>query len=117
MPPKCDYREENELWVPLQQQIRPDRMLWHDARFLHVIARTKPGITMTQASEDLNRVAAALRQAHTVGDVYGGGALTPVQKTFPRRGRGVWVGLFSLLWVGGVVLCAKVPNLVRFVVP
>ena len=45
MPAKADFREEDlALWIPLQKQIRPDRMLWRDARFLAVVARTKPGI-------------------------------------------------------------------------
>jgi putative ABC transport system permease protein len=111
MPPKCDYREEIELWVPLQQQIRPDRMLFHDARFLHVIARTKPGITMTQATEDLNRVAAALRQAHAVGDVYGGAAIMPLQKSLTGDVRQMLLVSFAIVGLVLLVVCANVANL------
>jgi putative ABC transport system permease protein len=111
MPPNSDYREESELWVPLQQQIRPDRMLWRDSRFLQVIARPKPEITMSQATDDLNRVAAALRQEHTAGDIYGGAAIMPLQKFM--TGDIQRTLLVSLAVVGLVLLvvCANVANL------
>jgi putative ABC transport system permease protein len=111
MPPKADYREENELWVPLQQQVRPDRMLWRDARFLEVIARAKPGVTMSQATDDLNRVAAALHQAHTAGDVYGGAAIMPLQKSLTGDMRQMLFVSFAIVGLVLLVVCANVANL------
>jgi putative ABC transport system permease protein len=111
MPPKADYREENELWVPLQQQVRPDRMLWRDARFLEVIARAKPGVTMSQATDDLNRVAAALHQAHTAGDVYGGAAIMPLQKSLTGDMREMLMVSFAIVGLVLLVVCANVANL------
>jgi putative ABC transport system permease protein len=111
MPPKCDYREELELWVPLQQQVRPDRMLIRDARYLNVIARAKPGITMTQATDDLNRVAASLRQAHTVGDIYGGTAIMPLQKSLTGDMRQMLMVSFAIVGLVLLVVCANVANL------
>ena len=111
MRPKCDYREEIELWVPLQQQIRPDRMLWRDSRFLHVIARPKPGVTMAQATDDLNRVAAALRQAHTTGDIYGGAAIMPLQKSLTGDVRQMLMVSFAIVGLVLLVVCANVANL------
>jgi putative ABC transport system permease protein len=111
MPPKADYREENELWVPLQQQVRPDRMLWRDARFLEVIARAKPGVTTAQAYDDLNRVAAALRQAHTMSDVYGGAAIMPLQKSLTGDMREMLMVSFAIVGLVLLVVCANVANL------
>lgn len=111
MPPKADYREENELWVPLQQQVRPDRMLWHDARFLQVVARAKPGVTMSQATDDLNRVAAALHQIHTAGDVYGGAAIMPLQKSLTGDMRQMLMVSFAIVGLVLLVVCANVANL------
>jgi putative ABC transport system permease protein len=111
MPPKADYREENELWVPLQQQIRPDRMLWRDARFLEVIARPKPGITMAQATDDLNRVAVALRQAHTASNIYGGAAIIPLQKSLTGDMRQMLMVSFAIVGLVLLVVCANVANL------
>lgn len=111
MPPKCDYREEIELWVPLQQQIRPDRMLFRESRFLHVIARPKPKVTMSQATDDLNRVAAALRQAHTVGDIYGGAAIIPLQKSLTGDMEQMLMVSFAVVALVLLVVCANVANL------
>jgi putative ABC transport system permease protein len=111
MPPKCDYREEIELWVPLQQQVRPDRMLIRDARYLNAIARAKPGITMTQATDDLNRIAVALRHAHTVGDIYGGAAIMPLQKSLTGDMQQMLVVSFAIVALVLLVVCANVANL------
>ncbi|MFL6385916.1 MAG: ABC transporter permease [Terriglobales bacterium] len=111
MPPKTDYREEIELWVPLQQQIRPDRMLWRDSRFLQVIARAKPGVTTAQAYDDLNRVAAALRQAHTAGDVYGGAAIMPLQKSLTGDMQQMLMVSFAVVGLVLLVVCANMANL------
>jgi putative ABC transport system permease protein len=111
MPPKADYHQENELWVPLQQQVRPDRMLIRDARYLNVIARPKPGITMTQATDDLNRVAAGLRQAHSVGDIYGGAAIMPLQKSLTGDMRQMLMVSFAVVGLVLLVVCANVANL------
>ena len=111
MPPKADYHEENELWVPLQQQIRPDRMLWRDARFLEVIARPKPGITMAQATDDLNRVAVALRQAHTASNMYGGAAIMPLQKSLTGDMQQMLLVSFAIVGLVLLVVCANVANL------
>ncbi|HEV7551119.1 MAG TPA: ABC transporter permease [Candidatus Angelobacter sp.] len=111
MPPKADFREEIELWIPLQQQIRPDRMLWRDSRFLTVIARPKPGVTMSQATDDLNRVAAALRQAHTEGDIYGGAAIIPLQKSLIGDIQQMLMVSFAVVGLVLLVACANVANL------
>ena len=111
MPPKADYHEENELWVPLQQQISPDRMLWRDARFLEVIARPKAGITMAQAIDDLNRVAVALRQAHTVGNIYGGAIIMPLQQSLTGDMREMLMVSCAIVGLVLLVVCANVANL------
>jgi putative ABC transport system permease protein len=111
MPPKADYREENEIWVPLQQQIRADRMLFRDARFLQVIARAKRGVTMAQANDDLNRVAAALRQSHTVGNIYGGAAIMPLQKSLTGDMEQMLLVSFAIVGLVLLVVCANVANL------
>ncbi len=111
MPPKSDFREEIELWVPLQQQIRPDRMLWRDSRFLTVVARPRPGVTLSQATDDLNRVAADLRHAHSVGDIYGGAVIIPLQKSLIGDMRQMLMVSFAVVGLVLLVVCANVANL------
>ena len=86
-------------------------MLWRDSRFLHVIARPKPGVTMAQATDDLNRVASALRQAHTVGDIYGGAAIMPLQKSLTGDMRQMLMVSFAIVGLVLLVVCANVANL------
>jgi putative ABC transport system permease protein len=104
MPPRADVRGQDELWVPLRRQVRPDRMMWRDSRFLNVIARMKPGVTRAQANEDVNRIAASLRAAHPASEVFGGAALVPLQQWFYRNLRNML--LVSLATVALVLLVA-----------
>jgi len=73
--------EDPALWVPLQQQIRPDRMLWRDQHFLQVIGRLRPGVTIDQARADLNRIAAQLHTQYPATDNGSGAAVIPLQES------------------------------------
>ncbi|HEY2392784.1 MAG TPA: ABC transporter permease [Candidatus Angelobacter sp.] len=71
MPPKADYQETNQLWIPLRKQVRPDRMLSYESRYLNVVARIKPGLSREQAIEDLNRISGGIKKAHPSGAICG----------------------------------------------
>ncbi len=81
MPP--DFRspddQEADLWIPLQQQIRPDRMLARDQHYLGVVGRLRPGVKLDQARADVNRIAAQLRVQYPATD-NGGAVLMPLQQ-------------------------------------
>jgi predicted permease len=72
--------EETELWIPLRQQIRPDRMLWRDQHFLGVVGRLRPGVTLDQARADMNRIAAQLRAQYPSSDNGSGAVVMPLQQ-------------------------------------
>ena len=72
--------EETELWIPLQQQIRPDRMLWRDQHFLGVVGRLRPSVKLDQARADMNRIAAQLRAQHPSSDMGSGAVVMPLQQ-------------------------------------
>lgn len=111
MPPKSDFREDVELWIPLQRQVRPDRMLWRDARFLDVIARPKPGVSMGQAAADLNRVAVSIRQAHPTGDISGAAGILTLQEQLTGDMRGILLVSLATVVLVLLVACANVANL------
>jgi putative ABC transport system permease protein len=71
---------ETDLWIPLQQQIRPDRMLWRDQHFLQVVGRLRPGVTLDQARADMNRIAAQLRAQYPSSDNGSGAVVMPLQQ-------------------------------------
>jgi putative ABC transport system permease protein len=66
---------------------------------------------MSQATDDLNRVAAALHQAHTAGDVYGGAAIMPLQKSLTGDMREMLMVSFAIVGLVLLVVCANVANL------
>jgi putative ABC transport system permease protein len=72
--------EGRDLWVPLQQQVRPDRMLMRDAHFLQVVGRLRPGVTLDQARADMNRIAAQLRAQYPSSDNGSGAVVMPLQQ-------------------------------------
>ena len=71
---------ETALWIPLQQQIRPDRMLWRDQRFLEVVGRLRPGVNIQQARADMNRIAAQLHVQYPAADMGSGAVILPLQQ-------------------------------------
>jgi putative ABC transport system permease protein len=50
------------VWVPLRQQVRPDRMLVRDSRYLGVVARLRSGVGLDAARADMNRIAEFLHK-------------------------------------------------------
>ena len=111
MPTQSALNPDVELWVPLQRQIRPDRMLWRDSRFLYVLARPKPGVSRRQAAADLNRVAAAIRQAHPAGEFYGAAAVVPLQEQLAVGIRKILLVSFATVLLVLLVACANVASL------
>ncbi len=69
--------DEADVWIPLQQQVRPDRMLSRDQHYLSVVGRLLPGITIDQARADMNRIATQLRAQYPYSD-NGAGAVAAV---------------------------------------
>lgn len=72
--------DRTSLWVPLRQQIRPDRMLWRDQKFLGVVARLHPHVQIDQARADMNRIAAQVHAAHPNADMGSGAVVMPLQQ-------------------------------------
>jgi putative ABC transport system permease protein len=89
---------ETDLWIPLRQQIRPDRMLWRDQYFLQVLGRLRPGVTLDQARADMNRIAAQLHLQYQASDSRMGAVVMPLQQALVGETRN------SLLLAFGIVL-------------
>jgi putative ABC transport system permease protein len=72
--------ESRDLWIPLQQQVRPDRMLSRDQHYLGVVGRLRPGVTLDQARADMNRIAGQLRAQYPSSDNGSGAVVMPLQQ-------------------------------------
>jgi putative ABC transport system permease protein len=90
--------EEADLWIPLQQQIRSDRMLWRDFHFLGVIGRLRPGVALVQARADMNRIAAEIKMQYPDSDNGSGAVVIPLQQALVGNTRQ------SLMLALGIVL-------------
>ncbi len=93
--------EYDDLWIPLQQQIRPDRMLWRDQSFLGVVGRLRPGVTLDQARADTNRIATQLHAQYSISNRDAGAVVMPLQQALVGETK---VSLLLSLGIAGFVL-------------
>jgi putative ABC transport system permease protein len=111
MPPKADYQETNQLWIPLRKQVRPDRMLSYESRYLNVVARIKPGLSREQAIEDLNRISGGIKKAHPSGAICGTATIESLQHYLNGDMRSMLLVSLATVALVLLVACANVTNL------
>ena len=61
MPPGFDYPAQSELWVPFPIDAAAER---RDNRYLEVITRLKPGVTLAQAQAEMDTINQRLAQTY-----------------------------------------------------
>ena len=112
MPPDpTTLHTEIDFWTPLERQILPQRMLWRDSRFLRTFGRLRPGISLQQATDDLNRISAVIQRQHPTADVYGGAMVTPLRRMLTGDVRGQLFVAFAVVVLLLLVACTNVANL------
>jgi putative ABC transport system permease protein len=111
MPPRADYLETNQLWIPLRKQVRPDRMLSYESRYLNVVARIKPGLSREQAIEDLSRISGGIKKAHPSGAICGTATIESLQHSLNSDMRSMLMVSFATVALVLLVACANVTNL------
>jgi putative ABC transport system permease protein len=108
-PPGQPDRLDRQLVVPLV--FTPEQMN-HDFHWLVVLGRLKPGVTIAQASADLNTVAEHIATVYPTSNKGWGVSVEPLKNDFLDRD--LPTGLKLLLGAVGFVLliaCANVANL------
>jgi len=102
-------RFEAHLFVPLT--ITPDRIN-HDRRWLVVMGRMKPGVTLEQANADMDGVTRRIAEVYPVSNKGWGASVEPLKNDFTSRDtiKNLWLLLGA---VGFVLLiaCVNVANL------
>ncbi len=101
--------EDTELWTPLT--IPPN--LAHDrgARYLRVLARLKPGVTMKQAQVEMTTIAARLAQEHPDTNKGEGVNLMSLRDLKVGDIRPILLVLFCAVSFVLLIACANVANL------
>ena len=76
LPPTLEYPEARDLWRP--QAPRPDFAGDRESRYMFVVGRLRPGVTMQQAAAELRRVGAGLAAELPATNARTGAALVPL---------------------------------------
>jgi putative ABC transport system permease protein len=108
MPPGFDYPARSELWVPFPIDAAAERRY---NRYLGVITRLKPGVTLEQAQAQMDTINQRLAQTYGETNTSWGVRLATLQE---RMVGGTRASLLLLLGAVALVLliaCANVANL------
>jgi predicted permease len=102
--------ERPQVWAPLD--VRPE---WHDrtkvGRFLRVIARVKPELSLAQAQAEMNVVAAGLAARYPESDKGWGIALVPLHDQLSGAFRPALLILLGSVGFVLLIACANVSSL------
>ncbi len=100
-----------QLWTPLYHEKSRELMVMHEAHNFDVIGRLKPGVTIAQATAELDAIQAAIRKEHPVGPIDDAANVRPILDADVHE---LKTGLYTLLAATGCLLliaCINVANL------
>jgi predicted permease len=100
-----------QLWTPLYHEKSPEYMKMFDAHGFGVVGRMRPGVTIGQASAELNALQREIRREHPDGPV---NDAVNLRSLVDAQTFGVKTGLYALLGATGCLLliaCLNVANL------
>ena len=112
MPARFAHPQTVEMWAPLKLASLPPQVLANrQRRFLRVMARLKPGVTLDQAQAEMDQIAIRLQQENPQTNAGQGVKIVSIQKEYAGDAR---TPLLVLLGAVGFVLliaCANIANL------
>lgn len=108
MPVGFDYPERSELWVPFPLDPAAER---RDNRYLNVITRLKPGVTLAQAQAQMNTINQRLAQSYVETNTGWTVQLTGLQDRLVGAMRSSLLILLGAVAFVLLIACANVANL------
>jgi predicted permease len=112
MPAGFAHPQTTELWAPLKLSTAPPQVLANrQRRFLRVMARLKPGVTLSQAQAEMDQIALRLQQENPQTNAGEGVKIETLRERYAGDAR---TPLLVLLGAVGFVLliaCANIANL------
>src|SRR5262249_17503497 len=108
MPPSFTYPVDTELWValPLNAANEP-----RDNRYINVVTRLKPGVTMAQAQAEMDTISQRLAQSYTVTNSGWSVRLRELREKLVGELRPSLLMLFGAVAFVLLIACANVANL------
>jgi putative ABC transport system permease protein len=112
MPPGFKFNEETaDVWVPLGLDPAKGYSAAGFGRFLWVLARLKPGVTVEQAHAEMNVIAGRLQQKDPVMNAGVGVNVVPIYRQVIGDIRQTLLTLFGAVGFVLLIACANVANL------
>jgi len=112
MPPSFQFFESDvRLWVPLA--LDQEEMANRGGHYLKVVARLKPGVTITQAQADMNAVMRRIAVDHPGESMEGklGAVVLPLREQMVGEARGSLIVLLVAVAFVLLIACANVAGL------
>lgn len=109
LPPKMQFLNWAELWVPLAFTAEQETL--RDTHSLNVIARLKPDVSLEQAQAEMNSISSQLQQEHPQTNTGIGVKLVPVREQVVGDIRPVLLVLLGVVTFVLLIACANVANL------
>ncbi|HEV2688858.1 MAG TPA: ABC transporter permease [Bryobacteraceae bacterium] len=100
-----------EVWLPLNTFLSPERAKSHDAHFLRVVGRLRPGAKLEQANAEIDGIDARYYREHPGEIVSTGGTVTLLQTSLVRDVRSSLLILFGAVSCVLLIACVNVANL------
>ena len=117
MPESFAWPQQARLWLlsPLAVPPAPidlkDPLTNRDVQYFQAIARVKPGVTLTQAQEDLHAVGLAIQQAHPATSGGRDVRMTPLRETLVGGVRDALLVIQGAVGLVLLIACANVSSL------
>ena len=108
MPAGFDYPYQSELWVPFAIDAAAER---RDNRYLEVITRLKPGVTLAQAQAQMDTINQRLAQTYPETNTGSGVRLATLQERLVGGTRSSLLLLLGAVAFVLLIACANVANL------
>ncbi len=109
MPPEFQFPTGREMWAPRIATER-DKVI-RGSGYLPVIGRLKPGVTLAQAQQEMDGVAAQLGQEHPQANRELGVAVVPLPEQLTGQVRPALLVLFGAVGMLLLIACANVASL------
>ena len=110
MPARFQFpTNDNQIWVPIA--FTSEEAADREVKFLEVIARLKPGITLAQAQAEMTTIAARLQQQYPETNVDIGAAVTSLHEHLVGDIRPALLILLGAVGLVLLIACANVASL------
>jgi predicted permease len=109
IPGEVKYPETTEIWGP--KVFRPDELIDHTSQYMRVVGRLKPGFTVAQAQEDLQRIARDLEREHPATNRNSSVNIIPLSDQVLGKVRPALLILLGAVGFLLLIACANVASL------